>query len=112
VIHPNGNTAKCLAASSNANGAAVEIEDCVSGAASQLWTVTGFNLQIYGNKCLDDTNGVTTNGQKMQIWTCNSGNSNQQWLTTGGTIQLEGTSKCLDNTNGVFTDGNEVSLGF
>jgi len=110
VIHPNGNTAKCLAAASNTNNAAVQIEDCVKGSTSQLWSVVGFNLQIYGNKCLDDTSGITTNGEKMQIYTCNTGNANQQWATTGSTIQLEGTSKCLDNTGGVVTDGNVAQI--
>lgn len=109
VIHPNGQTSKCLAATSNTNGAAVEIEDCSPGAASQLWTVNGANLQIYGNKCLDDANDNTTNGQKMQIWTCYPGNANQEWVTSGGVIQLQDTSKCLDNTNGAINDGNEVA---
>lgn len=111
VIHPNGNAAKCLAAASNANNAAVEIEDCVPSSAAQLWTVKGFNLQIFGNKCLDDTSGNTANGAKMQIYTCNTGNTNQQWDTSSGsTIQLQNTGKCLDNTDGSTANGNVVSL--
>lgn len=109
VIYPNGNTSKCLSAASNSNGAAVAIQDCVktNTPASQLWTVQGGTFRIFGDKCLDDTNGVKTNGQKMQIYTC-AGNKNQQWSQTGGSIQLSGTSKCLDNTNGSTKNGNPV----
>src|ERR1700744_1198037 len=69
VIHPNGNIGKCLTASANVNGASVVIEDCAINNPAQLWTVQSNSLQIFGNKCLDDTDGITTNGQKMQIWT-------------------------------------------
>jgi hypothetical protein len=110
VIHPNGNTAKCLAASENKAGASVVIEDCATDTPAQLWTVQGNTFQIFGDKCLDDTDGVTTNGQKMQIWTCVSGSSKQQWFTSGTTIGLGGTNKCLDNTGGSTDNGNPVSV--
>jgi len=115
LIHPTSDTSKCLVAASNADGAAVQITDCVTGAhpesVNQLWTVTGGTLQIFGDKCLDDTNGVTTNGQKMQIFTCFSGNTNQKWApTSSGSISLTGTNKCLDNTDGLFTNGNPTQI--
>jgi len=110
VIHPNGNTAKCLAASSNADGASVVIEDCATDTPAQLWTVQGNTFQIFGDKCLDDTNGVKTNGQKMQIWSCVSGNTNQQWFNSGTTIGLGGTNKCLDNTDGKTDNGNPAQI--
>ncbi|KAJ7678443.1 hypothetical protein B0H14DRAFT_2423324 [Mycena olivaceomarginata] len=70
-IHPSANAAKCLTASSNVDGALVEVEDCASaGSTSQSWTVSGPAIQIFGNKCLDVTNGATADGTKMQIWTC------------------------------------------
>lgn len=37
---------------------------------------------IFGNKCLDVTNGLTVDGTKLQIWTCTSGNTNQQFYYT------------------------------
>jgi hypothetical protein len=115
LIRPTSDTTKCLVATSNADGAAVQITRCVPfggvGAANQAWTVTGGTLRIFGDKCLDDTNGVTTNGEKMQIFTCFAGNTNQKWApTSAGSISLAGTNKCLDNTDGVFTNGNPVSF--
>ncbi|KAF7353583.1 Carbohydrate-binding module family 13 protein [Mycena sanguinolenta] len=107
-IHPTANAAKCLSAASNADGAAVEIEDCVSGSTSQGWTTSGSNLQIFGDKCLDVTNGMTTDGTLLQIWTCATGDTNQMWTISGSTIQWTGHSSCLDLTNGVTTDGNIV----
>ncbi|KAJ7913413.1 ricin B lectin domain-containing protein [Mycena leptocephala] len=112
-IHPTANAAKCLSAASNTDGAAVEIEDCVSGGStSQGWTVSGSNLQIFGTKCLDVTNGATTDGTKMQIWTCAAGNTNQMWTISANTIQWNGHSLCLDLTDGSVTDGNLVRHKF
>jgi hypothetical protein len=110
LIQSTTNTAKCLGAASNNDTAPVQIMDCDSGSANQLWTLAGGALQIFGDKCLDDTGGVTTNGQKLQIFTCFSGNKNQQWTDRStNSINLFGTNKCLDNTGGVFTNGNPVS---
>jgi len=110
-IHPTANSAKCLSVASNTDGAAVEIEDCVSGGStSQGWTVSGSNLQIFGTKCLDVTNGATTNGNKLQIWTCAAGNTNQMWTISGNTIQWNGHSSCVDLTDGSVTDGNLVQI--
>ncbi|KAF7358746.1 hypothetical protein MSAN_01213600 [Mycena sanguinolenta] len=110
-IHPTADSTKCLTAASNADGAAVEIEDCVSaGSTSQAWTYTNENLQIFGNKCLDVTNGNTASGTPMQIWTCTAGDTNQEWTLAGNTIQWSGTSNCLDLTNGATTDGNIMQI--
>ncbi|KAJ7811901.1 hypothetical protein B0H14DRAFT_3479318 [Mycena olivaceomarginata] len=110
-IHPTANAAKCLTAASNTDGAAVEIEDCVSGGSTtQGWTVSGSNLQIFGSKCLDVTNGVATNGNKMQIWTCAAGNTNQMWTLSGSTIQWSAHSSCLDLTDSSVTNGNLVQI--
>ncbi|KAJ7028597.1 ricin B lectin domain-containing protein [Mycena alexandri] len=109
-IRPTASSGKCLTAASNTNGAAVEIEDCVAaGSTSQKWTNTGTTLQIFGNKCLDVTNGATADGTKLQIWTCATGNTNQEWMTFGSSIQWS-PSSCLDLTNGVQTDGNLAQI--
>ncbi|KAJ7722111.1 hypothetical protein B0H14DRAFT_3520424 [Mycena olivaceomarginata] len=111
VHPPTANAAKCLTAASNTDGAAVEIEDCVSGGSTtQGWTVSGSNLQIFGSKCLDVTNGVATNGNKMQIWTCAAGNTNQMWTLSGSTIQWSAHSSCLDLTDSSVTNGNLVQI--
>ncbi|KAJ7884509.1 ricin B lectin domain-containing protein, partial [Mycena leptocephala] len=110
-IHPNANSAKCLTAASNADGAVVEIEDCVSaGSTSQSWTLSGSAIQIFGNKCLDVTGGSSTDGTKMQIWTCATGSTNQQWSLSGSTIQWSGHSSCLDLTGGSVTNNNVVQI--
>ncbi|KAJ7204170.1 hypothetical protein GGX14DRAFT_460997, partial [Mycena pura] len=69
---------KCLFAASNADGAAVVLGNCSS--ANAQWTVpkgagNAGTLQIFGDKCLDVTNGVDTDGNKLQIWTCAAGNT-------------------------------------
>ncbi|KAJ7190229.1 hypothetical protein GGX14DRAFT_606290 [Mycena pura] len=110
-IHPNSNSAKCLTAASNAEGAAVEIEDCIAaGSTSQSWTVSGATLQVFGTKCLDVTGGATADGTKMQITTCSTNNANQEWTLSGSTIQWSGQSSCLDLTDGSVTDGNVIQI--
>ncbi|KAK7031539.1 Glucooligosaccharide oxidase [Favolaschia claudopus] len=108
TIQPKSNIAKCLTPASNSDGAAVAIQDCASGSASQNWSVSGGNLKIFGNKCLDVPDGSTTNGKKLQIWTCASGNTNQAWTVSGNSIQWTGHSLCLDLTDGSSSNGNVV----
>jgi hypothetical protein len=133
VIHPGASATKCLTASSNANNAAVEIEDCDGSAGTffsagfgefpiltsvahtpqgQSWTLVSGTLQTFGNKCLDVTSGSTTNGNKMQIYTCSSGNANQLFTTSDSTITWSGKGECLDLTGGSLTDGNVVRCFF
>ncbi|KAJ7238352.1 ricin B lectin domain-containing protein [Mycena haematopus] len=89
-IHLTDNFEKCLTAASDANGAAVEIEDCVIGGNTrQSWTVSGSTLQI---------------------WECAAGNTNQEWTLSGSTIQWTGENSCVDLTNGNVTDGNVVQI--
>lgn len=72
-------SAICLTAASNTDGAAVTIQPC-TGATSQKWQFVGNGqVQVFGNKCLDVTDGVNANAVKMQIWTCSTNNANQQW---------------------------------
>ena len=69
---------KCLTAASNNDGAWVTIQPC-TGSVSQKWTFTGGVVQVFGNKCLDVTDGVNADGSKIQISTCLSQNPSQQW---------------------------------
>lgn len=69
----------CLTAASNNDGAAVTIQSC-TGSAAQKWTFAGNGqVTVYGNKCLDVTDGKNADGTKMQIWTCSTNNPNQKW---------------------------------
>ncbi|KAK7046393.1 hypothetical protein R3P38DRAFT_2873570 [Favolaschia claudopus] len=110
-IHPTASASKCLTAASNTDGAAVEIEDCISGGStSQGWTISGSNLKIFGTKCLDVTNGATADGTKLQIWTCASGNTNQMWAFSGSAITWTGHSSCVDLTDGSTANGNLIQI--
>jgi len=112
-IHPDGDKSKCLGASSDSNGARVELFDCPKDSsdppANILWTIDNGLFRVFSNRCLDDTGGVTKDGQKMQIWTC--GHKNQIWhVRDDGGIELSETNKCLDNTDGKMVVGNRVQI--
>ncbi|KAJ7490745.1 ricin B lectin domain-containing protein [Mycena latifolia] len=110
----NGN---CLVPTSNADGAAVVIQGCGTNAtALNSWVVPNGSgavgpLKIFGDKCLDVTNGVNADGTKLQIWTCAAGNTNQMWIpVSDSAITWSGKNKCVDLTNGNTTDGNQVQI--
>jgi hypothetical protein len=43
-------------------------------------------IRIFGDKCLDVTDGNGTDGTWLQIWTCYNGNPNQQWQYNSASI--------------------------
>ncbi|ESK95929.1 macrofage activating glycoprotein [Moniliophthora roreri MCA 2997] len=111
LMQPRLSNAKCLTAASNSDGAEVSIQTC-TGADSQRWLFNDGSVKVFGNKCLDVTNGSTADGTKLQIWTCsNNRNPNQQFYYTGD-LHLAWTNhgKCLDLTNGSTDDGNRPQL--
>jgi hypothetical protein len=71
----------CVTATNN-NGALVTLQSC-TGASNQQWTFSGGQISVFGNMCLDVTNGSTANGNKLQVWSC-TGGPNQQWYYTAG----------------------------
>ncbi|KAJ7334020.1 ricin B lectin domain-containing protein [Mycena albidolilacea] len=108
---------KCLTAASNADGAAVTIETCTNITTLNSWVLPGRpgeigTISIFGDKCLDVTNGANTDGTKLQIWTCALGNTNQMWLPAGqdNTIAWAVQNKCVDLTNRNLADGNQVQI--
>ncbi|KAJ7467726.1 ricin B lectin domain-containing protein, partial [Mycena latifolia] len=111
-IHPSVDSGMCLTATSNADGTPVTISECISsGSTSQNWTVsTSGTLVLYGNMCLDVTNGVAASGVLLQIWSCTSQDANQLWTvsSTSGSISWTGMGFCLDLTKGVDADGTVV----
>ncbi|KIL59005.1 carbohydrate-binding module family 13 protein [Amanita muscaria Koide BX008] len=78
LLQPALNSGKCMTAASNNDGALVTIQTCTGG-ASQTWVFTNGEVRVFGNKCLDVTNGGNYDGNKLQIWTCYDGDTNQQW---------------------------------
>ncbi|KAL0569265.1 hypothetical protein V5O48_012708 [Marasmius crinis-equi] len=111
LIQPRLSAGKCLTAANNQDGAAVTISSC-TGADAQKWTFQNGQVTVFGDKCLDVTDGSRANGAKMQIWTCSTNrNPNQQYWYTGD-LHLSWTDhgKCLDLPNGDLTDGNRPQM--
>ena len=83
ALEPGLSSGKCLTAASNSDGAQVSIQSC-TGADAQKWTFDGSGTaKVFGDKCLDVTNGSNNDGTKLQIWSCTSNNANQQFYYTG-----------------------------
>ncbi|KAJ7780111.1 ricin B lectin domain-containing protein [Mycena maculata] len=110
----------CVSAATNADGVALVIHNCNTENIEAVgWEFTSYDppetplpqpIVIFGDKCIDVTNGVNEDGTLLQIWTCVEGNTNQQWFTVGNTFQWSGTDKCLDLTDGVITDDNPLQI--
>jgi hypothetical protein len=87
----------------------VQLWDCWGG-NNQQWQYDGSHLVVYGNKCLDLTNGNQANGNHLQIWDCVSGNSNQEWLLQGNVLRWAHGNKCMDLTDGSTANGNPIQV--
>jgi len=112
LIEPILDNGKCLTASSNTNGASVTLQAC-TGASSQQWSFKNGQVQVFGSKCLDVTNGVNENGTKLQIYACDTTgkNKNQQWYyTTDNRLAWTDHGKCTDLTNGSTANGNVIQI--
>ncbi|KAJ7249759.1 ricin B lectin domain-containing protein [Mycena haematopus] len=112
VIEPGASSNTCLTAPTNANGGTVVVQPC-NGSTGQAWTQNGQTIVVYGNMCLDVTNGSSSNGVKMQIWSCTPGvgGANQHFTVISNKhIQWVGKSLCLDLTAGILTSGNQVQM--
>ncbi|KAF7341849.1 hypothetical protein MSAN_02040400 [Mycena sanguinolenta] len=110
----------CIAVADNADGAPLIIHDCnTEDPANQDWSLSFYTrepagpqpITIFGDKCIDVTNGVNADGTPLQIWTCVEGSTNQMWTSiSNNTLQWSGTDKCIDLTNGLITDGNVLQI--
>lgn len=124
---PSTVTGNCWTAASNTDGAAVTLQKCQGvGSASQSWTFSAATpagegtggvgtIKIFGNKCLDVTDGVDASGTKLQIFGCSTANKNQQWQVTTGDagvehVQWVNSTRCVDLTGGSQTSGTTVSV--
>jgi hypothetical protein len=112
LIEPLLDNGKCLTASSNTNSATVTIQAC-TGAPAQQWSFKNGQLQIFGSKCLDVTNGVNADGTKLQIYACDTSgaNKNQQWYyTTDNRLAWTDHGKCTDLTGGSTAVGTQIQI--
>ncbi|CAK5270023.1 unnamed protein product [Mycena citricolor] len=121
VISSTDDVAHCLAAESDADGAAVVIVGCLEvdfksalPNGNITWTAPslGFSgpITIFENKCLDVSGGSTADGTKLQIWTCGQGNPNQLFSNIGDQIQWKGTNQCIDLTGGNLEGLNQIQM--
>ncbi|KAJ7831154.1 ricin B lectin domain-containing protein [Mycena olivaceomarginata] len=111
TITPIISNTTCLTAPTNANGGVVVVQPC-DGSTSQLWTAIGSALVVYGDMCLDVTNGNTANGTKLQIWACTPGDVNQQLFYNSAHESIVWASEnlCVDLTDGSLANGNQVQM--
>ncbi|KAF8714248.1 hypothetical protein AX14_012864 [Amanita brunnescens Koide BX004] len=112
LIQPAANTAKCVTASSNEDGATVSLQAC-KGSAGQYWVFTDGQVRVFNNMCLQVPGGSTKDGTKLQIGSCSNGNPNQAWDFTWWDNQLSWTTHtnlCVDLTDGSLADGNPIQI--
>ncbi|KAJ7876439.1 ricin B lectin domain-containing protein [Mycena leptocephala] len=110
-ITPIISNTTCLTAPTNANGVEVVVEPC-DGSTSQLWTRFGSTLVIYGDMCLDVTDGNTAIGTKLQIWACTPGDTNQElgFNSAHQTIEWAIGNMCVDLTDGSLANGTQAQM--
>lgn len=112
MLRPSINDNKCLTAASNTDGAQVTIQTC-TGAASQKWVFAAGTVRVFGNKCLDVTDGLNVDGNKLQIWGCGPDNNvNQKWYYNkwDNVLEWEGRGKCIDVSDGSQADGTRIQI--
>ncbi|KAJ8514789.1 hypothetical protein ONZ45_g7698 [Pleurotus djamor] len=112
VLHPNGNTSKCLEVKSTsyANGAPVDINDC-NGKPNQMWAFSAGTTQVHlagTDWCLDAGNNPS-NGVQMKIWKCYQNLPAQTWYYTNDKrLAVKDKGQCLDLEGGKTFNGNLV----
>jgi hypothetical protein len=86
-------TRHCLAATSAASGAAVQLAGC---ATTNDWRLEQMFLRGFGGRCLDLPAGNTAVGTPLQVWTCGAlGGAYQRWSRTrAGQIRYGTTDRC------------------
>ncbi|KAJ8519775.1 hypothetical protein ONZ45_g3309 [Pleurotus djamor] len=108
VLHPNGNTIKCLGVkgTSYANGSPVDIDDC-TGKPNQLWAFNAgtTQVQLAGTDMCLDAGENPADGVHMKIWKCYQALPAQSWDRTDDN-RLVNSGKCLDLEGGKTFNGN------
>ncbi|MBB2976406.1 hypothetical protein FHX49_001981, partial [Microbacterium endophyticum] len=109
----NPQSGLCLTDPGNAvNGTVLTIQSC-SGAASQVFKVSGGQMiSAPGGKCMDTAGNDTYgnwSGPKVQLWTCIEPAVDQHWTFTAGNT-LETLTRCLDVAGNSTAAGTPVIL--
>lgn len=90
-------------------GSSLIIWWCTAGSANQQWAYTPEKeLRVYGNMCLDASQGT----RELIIWYCNGG-TNQKWtLNADGTVTNQQNGFNLDVSGEATAAGSPVSLWY
>jgi hypothetical protein len=77
----------------------------LSRGSNQRWTYTaGWELRVYGDKCLDAFGGGTGNGTDAIIWECHGG------ANANGAITGVQSGRCLDANGAGTANGTRIHL--
>ncbi|PVF94125.1 ricin B-like lectin [Serendipita vermifera] len=110
-------SAVVLRAEGNWNGARVSVVKFTGRDNSTTWELWKpdpddpsnppffFQYRVFGDKCLDVTNGNDVNGNLLQIWQCYEENTNQRWVTDTGSgsdqhLRWKDHNRCIDVRDG------------
>lgn len=102
VIGTSSSVPLCLAATSAAPGAAVQLGAC---STNNDWRFERMYLRGFGGLCLDLQGGNTAAGTPIQAWACGAlGGANQRWTRTrAGQIRYATTNMCAQiGSNGLL----------
>jgi hypothetical protein len=102
---------KCLQdpGNRNANGAKVEITNCVSG-STEKWTLAPDGTIRISGRCLN-ISGTSYKGKAVQLWTCDSG-PHQEWtLGSKGELVNPPSGLCLTDPGASRQNGAVPVMG-
>ncbi len=85
IVGPGGKCADVSGDNIRRNLGAVQLWDCLNGAADRRLTFSGTSLQTLG-RCLDIVDNSTAIGTQVQLHDCN-GLGGQQWVQLNGSMR-------------------------
>ncbi|KUL29139.1 beta-1,3-glucanase family protein [Actinoplanes awajinensis] len=109
VTGPGGKCVDVAGDDNGANGTAVQLWDCQSGAKDQHWTLKNGTLQTLG-RCLDLIGNGSAAGTQLELWDCN-GVGGQQWVTQAdGSLRNPQSGRCVDSPNASTANGARLQI--
>ncbi|MEU7791824.1 family 20 glycosylhydrolase [Micromonospora tulbaghiae] len=103
-------SARCIdiPASNSADGTAVNLWDCNSG-ANQTWTLRANGNLVALGKCLEPAGGSTADGTGIVIRTCTDA-ATQRWTYDAASSSYRTGGKCLDANAAATANGTRLVL--
>ncbi len=93
----------CLGYPSDQRGALVELENCGTAAADQMWTVRGSTLRTEGGLCLSAT--AMHRSAPLAVRTCDQSTLQAWLLRSGDTLRNAGSGLCLNDPGASTSPG-------